>query len=147
MKNFNVGDWVYGDDWCYGKITDICDGVAQVEFDTGTGGGSFSFGLDELTLAAPSDLNKIAQSSKYAVVVTFSFDSTVSVVLFDTWAQALDFIKIDCVDEWKIDTQENGWDSEYEIFEADGRAVVTTHFDDRDDVTEWRIGDVYIPIE
>lgn len=143
MNKFNVGDWVYAGDWCYGQIVELGDECATVQFDTGSGGGSFSFELDALELAAPSDLDKIIQDHRCAVVVTFSFDTEVSVILFDTQRQALDFIKLDVVDEWRIDTEENGWDSEYVIFEDEARAVLTTHFADRDDITEWRIADVY----
>ena len=85
--------------------------------------------------------------SKCAVVVTFSYDTQVSVLLFDTWPEAMDFIKHDVVDEYNIDTQENGWTSEYTIDENEGRAILTTHFSDRDDIVEWRIGDIYEPVK
>lgn len=40
---FEVGDWVYAGDWCYGQIIglDFENREALVEFDTGSGGGSF----------------------------------------------------------------------------------------------------------
>ena len=79
----------------------------------------------------------------YAVIVTFSFDDQVSVLLFETQEEALNFIKKDILEEYRIDVDENGWDSEYAIFEDEGRAVLTTHWRDVDDVTEWRIGTVY----
>lgn len=49
--DFQIGDWVYADDWCYGRITVIYDDSAMVEFETDGGGGSFSFELSELTHA------------------------------------------------------------------------------------------------
>ena len=80
----------------------------------------------------------------YAVVVTFSFDPSVSVLLFDDWNSAMEFIKKDVKEEWEIDTQENGWDSHYDIFEDEGSAMLVTRFEDGgEDVTEWRIGDIY----
>lgn len=83
----------------------------------------------------------------YAVVVTFSFDPQVSVLLFNEWTEAMGFIKKDVADEHRIDTQENGWDSEYVIYEDDGRAVLTTYFEDHNDIVEWKIGTVYDPKE
>ena len=46
--NFKVGDYVYASDWCYGEIVRIENEYADVEFDTGSGGGCLPFGLDEL---------------------------------------------------------------------------------------------------
>lgn len=50
---FEVGDWVYAGDWCYGQIVDLDfeNRKALVEFDTGSGGGSFWFEFGELTRA------------------------------------------------------------------------------------------------
>ena len=50
-ETFEVGDWVYAGDWCYGQIVDIDfeKGEALVEFDTGSGGGSLWFEFGELT--------------------------------------------------------------------------------------------------
>ena len=39
MEKFNIRDWVYASDWCYGCIIEIEDGSAVVEFDTDCGGG------------------------------------------------------------------------------------------------------------
>ena len=49
--NFKVGDWVYASDWCYGQIVAIDDDFISVEFDTGTGGGTCTFDMDEVVLA------------------------------------------------------------------------------------------------
>ena len=83
-------------------------------------------------------------NSACAVVVTFSFDPQVSVILMNDENEAWEFIKTDILEEYNIDTQENGWESEYAIYEDDHRAVLTTHFKDRDDIVEWRIGDIYV---
>lgn len=53
MEKFNVGDWVYASDWCYGCITEIEDGFAVVEFDTGYIGGNCKFMLEDLKKAEP----------------------------------------------------------------------------------------------
>ena len=82
-------------------------------------------------------------NSKYAVVITFSFDPQVSVLLFDTDREAMNFIKNNVVDKWKIDTQENGWDSEYQIYETEGRAVLTTNRNSDSYITELKIGTVF----
>lgn len=49
--NFKLGDWVYASDWCYGQIVAIEDNLVMVEFDTGTGGGTWTFEADEVVLA------------------------------------------------------------------------------------------------
>lgn len=89
------------------------------------------------------EVNFCPSNNKCAVVVTFSYDPQLSVLLFDNRDAAWDFIKNDILEEYTIDTEENGWDSEYAIFENECRAVLTTHFADRDDVVEWRIGTIY----
>lgn len=62
MDNFQIGDWVYADDWCYGQIMDIHSSWAIVEYDTVTGGGSFSFKLSELSKApAPKHTKTVKQ--------------------------------------------------------------------------------------
>lgn len=55
MSQFNIGDWVYGDDWCYGQIVDIEDDgeYADVEYATPSGGGCMPFHISELSHAEP----------------------------------------------------------------------------------------------
>lgn len=48
---YEIGDYVYAADWCYGKIVDLDEKGAWVEFDTGTGGGTLYFYYDELLKA------------------------------------------------------------------------------------------------
>lgn len=48
MNKFRVGDRVYSSDWCYGKIVEIEDNIAYVEFATERGGGCLPFELNEL---------------------------------------------------------------------------------------------------
>lgn len=86
---------------------------------------------------------------KYAVVITFSYHDQVSVLLFDTQEEAMNFIKVDIQDEYDSD-MENGFDSEMNIYEDEGRAVLTVNWDDGDDpidTVEWRIGTVFDPKE
>lgn len=80
-----------------------------------------------------------------AVVVTFSFDSSISVLLFNTWDDAMTFIKKDAMEEYYIDIYENVLDSDVDIFEEEGRAVLTTHYESGDEYTEWRIATIYKP--
>lgn len=51
VNQFQIGDWVYASDWCYGQIVAIEDNLISVEFDTGTGGGTWTFEADEVKLA------------------------------------------------------------------------------------------------
>ena len=51
FKDFQVGDWVYAEDWCYGQIIEIDGNFARVEFDTGSGGGNCWFDLSDVVLA------------------------------------------------------------------------------------------------
>ena len=61
MEKFNVGDWVYASDWCYGCIIEIEDGSAVVEFDTDSGGGNCSFLFEDLKKAeAPKRNSPVA---------------------------------------------------------------------------------------
>ena len=65
MEKFNVGDWVYASDWCYGCITEIEDGFAVVEFDTGYIGGNCKFMLEDLKKAETPDENRIVFEEAY----------------------------------------------------------------------------------
>ncbi len=65
MEKFDVGDWVYGSDWCYGFITKIKDGFAVVEYDTFSGGGSCSFMIEDLKKAEAPDENRIVFEEAY----------------------------------------------------------------------------------
>ena len=51
FTDFQVGDWVYAEDWCYGQIVDIDGDFISVEFDTGSGGGTCTFELGDVVLA------------------------------------------------------------------------------------------------
>lgn len=65
MEKFNVGDWVYGSDWCYGIITDIEDDFAVVEYETDRGGGNCSFMFEDLKKAEPPKRNALAALPQY----------------------------------------------------------------------------------
>lgn len=54
MKDrFKIGDYVYAEDWCYGRIVYITDKYAEVDFDTARGGGCLTFALEDLKIAKP----------------------------------------------------------------------------------------------
>ena len=147
MYEFKIGDWVYVGNWCYGQIVELKDDYARVEFDTGSGGGNVLFPLTDLQPAEPPEETKLIVMPKYAVTIIFSYDPEVSVLLFNTRDEALAFIKNDILEEYKIDTEENGLDAEYQIFESERRAVLTTQYSDGPGTVEWRIGVVYGPEE
>ena len=65
MEKFNVGDWVYGSDWCYGIITDIKDDFAVVEYETCSGGRNCSFMFEELKKAEPPKRNALETLPQY----------------------------------------------------------------------------------
>lgn len=65
MDKFNIGDWVYGSDWCYGVITEIEDYFAVVEYETDCGGGNCSFMFEDLKKAEPPKRNALATLPQY----------------------------------------------------------------------------------
>lgn len=141
MHEFNIGDWVYAGDYFYGQIVEFEDDYAHVEFDTGFGGGTLTFALTDLQPAKPHE------ETKYAVTIIFSYDPEVSVLLFNTRDEALAFIKNDILEEYKSYTEVCGLDAEYQIFESEGRAVLTIQYNDGPGTVEWRIGVVCDPWE
>lgn len=48
QKNFEIGDYVYAEDWCYGKIVYLTEQYAEVDFNSTSGGGSLTFALEDL---------------------------------------------------------------------------------------------------
>jgi hypothetical protein len=61
MFEFKVGDWVYGCDWCYGRIAEIDGPVYYVEFEELNGGGCLGFELEELRPAKSPELYMISK--------------------------------------------------------------------------------------
>jgi hypothetical protein len=47
-KEFEIGDYVFAEDWCYGRIVYIHGGYAEVDFETTGGGGCLSFSFEDL---------------------------------------------------------------------------------------------------
>lgn len=86
---------------------------------------------------------KPTAAESYAVVFSYSFDHDVAVYLFDTQEEAAEYLKKSVQEEFRIDTEENGWASSYDISEDGLYGVVKNHFPDRTDVTEVRVGSVY----
>lgn len=79
---------------------------------------------------------------KCVVIITYSFDPDIPVFLFENEKEAWDFLSSMAKKEYEIDTKENGWNSELFLDEESSFAKITTHFFDRDDVTEMRIADI-----
>ena len=71
-------------------------------------------------------------------LVRYSFDSTKPVfgpfeTEFDAWEAAL----ADARKEYKTDEEENEWDCDMSEYDDCGEIILTDHFTDRDDTTEW----------
>ncbi len=80
-------------------------------------------------------------NSKYALIVTYSFDEEVPVFLFDTEEEAQNALKEMATKEHLID-KDNGWDTELKFSESGNYAQITNHFMDRTDVTKFYVGDI-----
>jgi hypothetical protein len=48
QKRFELGDYVYAEDWFYGQILYLTDKYAEVYFDSMQGGRSLTFELKDL---------------------------------------------------------------------------------------------------
>ena len=79
----------------------------------------------------------------YAVVISYSFDEDVIVYLFPTEEEAVSVLQESYEKEYRIETEEDGWDAVGEISESGLYAIITVHFADHDDVTEFRVGSVH----
>lgn len=71
-------------------------------------------------------------------LVKYSFDADKPVfgpfeIYDDAWNAAL----TDAKNEFSIDQNENGWDSDMIVYEDAGEIVLVNHFTDRDDTTEF----------
>lgn len=73
-------------------------------------------------------------------LIRYSFDSEKPVIgPFDTYENAWEAALASAQKEFDIDTNENEWDSDMSEYEDFGEIVITNHFYDRDDTTEWII--------
>lgn len=71
-------------------------------------------------------------------LIRYSFDSEKPVIgpfsiYKDAWAAALKSAQ----KEFDIDQNENEWDSDMSEYEDFGEIIITNHFTDRDDTTEY----------
>ena len=80
----------------------------------------------------------------YAVIFSYNFDDDVAVYLYETEEEAIRHLREHILEEFRIDTEEDGLSSEYEINDDGRYGLITTHFFDHDDVTEVRVGQVYV---
>ncbi len=79
----------------------------------------------------------------YAVVFTYSFDYDVTVYLFKNEEEAKEFLYNNYIEELRIDTEENKFDVDSYVSDDGWYAKIVSHFSDRDDITEYRIGNIY----
>lgn len=84
------------------------------------------------------------QNPTHAVVVTFTYDPQVSVLLFHDRDSAMKFIRKDASEELAID-EENGLSSSLLINGDEGFAVLKTAYHTGVEKTEWRIGTIHEP--
>lgn len=69
-NQFKIGDWVYGSDWCYGRITHIDEADVDlyfVEYGDGNCGGTAVFYDDELKPARPPLITHFQQIKNFTL--------------------------------------------------------------------------------
>lgn len=83
--------------------------------------------------------------SKVAVVITYGFNHRAAVVMAPSWDEAVKYIKDSCEHEFRMYNQLHMTDAalEYTISDDGVYAEMIAHRDTTDDVTTWRIGDIY----
>lgn len=79
----------------------------------------------------------------YAVTFTYSFDEDAATYLFEDFDDAKMFLVDSMTKEYKIDKDENGWNSEIFISETECYAKITTYFRDHNDKTEAHLSNIY----
>lgn len=77
---------------------------------------------------------------KVPVITTYSFDTEVVVKLCDSDKEAEKYLKEISKEEFRIDKEENGWETEFSHSDDWTSAKIVNHFYDRDDVTTFTIG-------
>lgn len=82
----------------------------------------------------------MADNKPYAVVSYYSFDNP-QVKMFDTFKECVEYVHATAEEEYRIDTEENGWNSELRYID-EGYARIHTYFSDHTDVTEFIIAEV-----
>lgn len=97
----------------------------------------------ERSLQAKRFKKESREVQSYAVIFTYDFDDDVAVYLFSDEEKARTFLRENFEREVEIDTEENGYDTESYIREDGWYAKIINHFDDHDDVTEYRVGIIY----
>lgn len=78
----------------------------------------------------------------YAVVFPYSFDDETVVYTFATEEEARKFLEDSYTEELRIDTEENGWNSEGKKL-SENHYIITNHFADHDDVTNFNFACIY----
>ena len=79
---------------------------------------------------------------KYAVIVTYSFDWHTPVWLFKTMEEAKSFLKQSAQNEFRIDTEEDGWKASIEFDNDEEYAKISVYLNDDTYITEFRIGEI-----
>lgn len=84
-------------------------------------------------------MNKL-DANTCAVITTYSFDADIVIRLYPDEKTAKAALEQDARNEYRIDTEENGWDDATRLYISSSRdrAVLTNRFPERTDVTTWR---------
>lgn len=78
----------------------------------------------------------------YYYLTTFSFDDEKSLTgPFSSYDEAWEAVSKAADEEYRIDTEENGYETQIDKRYDEGKIVLLNRFDDRDDKTEWFIVD------
>lgn len=78
----------------------------------------------------------------YAVTFTYNFDDETVVYLFASEVEAREFFEESFLEEFRIDSNENGWDCSKNII-SENHYQIINQFNDREDITDFRLGRVY----
>lgn len=71
-------------------------------------------------------------------LIRYSFDAEKPVVgPFKTYEEAWEAALANAQKEFNIDQNENEWDTDMSEYEDFGEIIITNHFTDRDDTTEY----------
>lgn len=82
--------------------------------------------------------------NSYAVVFTYNYDNDVAVYLFDNEKEAISYLRGYIEERFRFDVEENRYATSYNISDDGHYGVIKNHFMDRIEVTEVRVGRVYL---
>lgn len=78
----------------------------------------------------------------YALIFTYNFDQDCEVLLFNTWEEASTKLKEYAEEEFRIEAEENEYDSELVHDDDWSYAEVISHFDEADDICYYHVAHI-----